>query len=149
MRAVLQRVLSASVHIDDVCVGEIGAGLLVLLAATHEDTDKDLTYILHKTVHMRIFEDDDGKMNRSLMDVGGQLLVVSQFTLYGDARKGRRPSFMGAMHPSKAEPMVDAFVAQARALGVDVQTGRFGADMQVSLVNDGPVTMLLESDKSF
>lgn len=149
MRAILQRVLNASVHIDEECVGEIGPGLLVLLGAAHGDEAKDLAYILNKTVNMRIFQDDDGKMNHSLLDTGGQMLVVSQFTLYGDARKGRRPSFMGAMHPDLAEPMVEDFITQARALGVDVQTGRFGADMQVSLINDGPVTILLESDKSF
>lgn len=149
MRAVIQRVHEARVTVGDETTGTIGPGLLVLLGAGGEDTDADLTYILEKTLNLRIFPDDQGKMNLSLLDTGGELLVVSQFTLYGDARKGRRPGFTRAMEPVRAETMYEDFVAQARARGVEVQTGRFGADMDVSLTNHGPVTILLDSTRAF
>lgn len=149
MRAVIQRVSSARVTVDEEVTGEIGPGLLVLLGAGEGDTEGDLEYTLDKTVHLRIFRDDEGKMNRSLLDVGGELLVVSQFTLYGDVRKGRRPSFFSAMAPEPAEQMYEDFVARARERGVTVATGRFGEMMDVELVNDGPVTILIDSSKQF
>lgn len=149
MRAVLQRVHEARVTVDDEMIGAIGPGLLVFLGAGTEDTDADLTYILNKTLNLRIFPDAQGKMNLSLLDTGGQLLVVSQFTLYGDARKGRRPGFTRAMAPVAACAMYEDFIARARAQGVEVQTGQFGADMDVSLINHGPVTMLLDSTRQF
>ena len=129
--------------------GRIGRGLLVLLGAGDDDTDSDLQYMVEKVVGLRIFPDDDGNMNRSVVDVGGALLVVSQFTLYGDARKGRRPSFVKAMAPGPAEQLYERFVATARASGVPVETGRFRAMMEVELVNDGPVTLLLDSKRQF
>ena len=129
--------------------GRIGRGLLVLLGAGDDDTDSDLQYMVEKVVGLRIFPDDDGNMNRSVVDVGGALLVVSQFTLYGDARKGRRPSFVKAMAPGPAEQLYERFVATARATGVPVETGRFRAMMEVELVNDGPVTLLLDSKRQF
>ena len=149
MRAVIQRVKRAKVTVNQDVTGEIGDGLLVLLGAGHGDGATQRDWMLQKIVNLRIFRDEADKMNRSLLDTGGSLLVVSQFTLYGDCRKGRRPSFVNAMHPDEAEPLVDEFVAQARALGITVETGRFGAMMDVELVNDGPVTMLLDSDKNF
>ncbi len=149
MRAVLQRVHEARVTVDDEMIGAIGPGLLLFLGAGAEDTDADLTYILNKTLNLRIFPDAQGKMNLSLLDTGGQLLVVSQFTLYGDARKGRRPGFTRALEPVAACAMYEDFIARARAQGVEVQTGRFGADMDVSLINHGPVTMLLDSTRQF
>ncbi len=151
MRAVLQRVSSASVTVDGTTTGAIGRGILLLLGAGHDDTQKDRDYIFEKTINMRIFPDEEGKMNRSLLDIEGELLVISQFTLYGDARKGRRPSFMAAMHPEPAEALYESFLEVARErLGQDrVAAGIFGADMKVSLVNDGPVTILLESQKAF
>ena len=129
--------------------GRIGRGLLVLLGAGDDDADDDLRYMVDKVVGLRIFADDEGNMNRSVVDVGGALLIVSQFTLYGDARKGRRPSFVKAMAPAPAEQMYERFVAAARATGVPVETGRFRAMMQVELVNDGPVTLLLDSKRQF
>ncbi len=149
MRAVVQRVTSARVDIDDVTVGAIDAGLLVLLAARDGDTTDDLEYVVRKVSELRIFEDDGGKMNHSVEDTGGAILLVSQFTLYGDTRKGRRPSFVKAMHPDQASPMMDAAAAAFAARGIPVQTGRFGADMQVHLVNDGPVTLVIDSSKEF
>lgn len=149
MRAVIQRVKHASVTVDGQIIGQINEGILLLLGVGKHDTEKDLDYILEKSINLRIFRDDEDKMNLSLLDVGGQLLVVSQFTLYGDARKGRRPSFMNAKHPDEAKPMVDLFIEKARARGIDTHTGQFGAMMDVELLNDGPVTILLESDKSF
>ena len=119
--------------------------MLVLLGAGEGDTSQDLDYLLEKAINLRIFSDDAGKMNLSLLDSGGELLVVSQFTLYGDTRKGRRPSFVKAMEPVQAEAMYESFVAKARAKGLTVATGRFGAHMEVTLVNDGPVTLMLES----
>ncbi|MFT4706112.1 MAG: D-tyrosyl-tRNA(Tyr) deacylase [Bradymonadia bacterium] len=149
MRAVVQRVREASVTIEGEVVGEIGLGLLVLLGAGTGDEDSDLEYVRNKVLTLRVFEDDAGKMNRSVQDIGGELLVVSQFTLYGDCRKGRRPSFISAMHPDQASPMVDTFVARCREAGVSTETGRFGADMDVRLLNDGPVTLLIDSSKTF
>ncbi len=149
MRAVIQRVSSASVRVGDEVTGAIETGLLVLLGAEEGDEEKDLAYLLDKVVNLRVFEDDEGRMNRSLEDVGGAMLVVSQFTLLGDCRKGRRPSFVKAMAPEPAEAMIDELVRRARERGVRVETGRFRADMKVSLVNDGPVTVLVDSRKLF
>lgn len=148
MRAVVQRVSEASVSIDGTTVGEIGEGLLVLLGAGAGDTERDLEYVASKILGLRIFPDEDGKMNHSLVDIGGAALVVSQFTLYGDTRKGRRPSFVRAMDPGEASPMVDRFVERL-AREVKVATGRFGADMDVRLCNRGPVTLLIDSTKTF
>ena len=145
MRAVIQRVSRARVEVADEVVGSIGAGLLVLLGIGQDDAIADLNYVFEKTINLRIFSDENGKMNLSLLDVQGDLLVVSQFTLYGDVRKGRRPSFVSAMPPAPAAAMVDEFVAKGRAMGVNVQTGMFGADMNVELLNQGPVTILIDS----
>ena len=145
MRAVVQRVLNASVAIGGTVKGEIGKGYLVLLGIEENDTEKDLDYIAEKLLGLRVFEDEAGKMNRSVLDAGGSILLVSQFTLYGDARKGRRPSFIRA---EKAIPLYEAMIARLRA-ALPVETGEFGADMQVSLVNDGPVTILLDSERTF
>ena len=144
MRLILQRVSSARVRVDDRVTGEIGEGVLLLVGFTHDDTAEQLTWMAEKVVGLRIFRDDEGKMNRSLDEVGGSALVVSQFTLYGDAQKGRRPSFIDAARPETAVPLYDRFVLELRARGVPVQTGEFGAMMQVELVNDGPVTLFLE-----
>ena len=144
MRAVLQRTSRASVTVDGAVVGEIGRGFLVLLGVTHGDTTAEAEWLAHKIAGLRLFEDGDGKMNLGLVDVGGAVLVVSQFTLYGDARKGRRPSFTDAADPAVAAPLVDHFVATLRGLGLDVATGVFGAQMDVALVNDGPVTLMIE-----
>ena len=149
MRAVVQRVSRAEVRVGGEVTGRIGRGLLVLLGAGDDDVEADVGYMVDKIVGLRIFPDDAGNMNRSLTDVGGGLLVVSQFTLYGDARKGRRPSFVKAMAPGPAEALYDRFVAAARATGVPVETGRLRAMMDVELVNDGPVTLLLDSKKQF
>ena len=148
MRAVVQRVLNASVAIGGTVKGEIGKGYLVLLGIEENDTEKDLDYIAEKLLGLRVFEDEAGKMNRSALDAGGSILLVSQFTLYGDARKGRRPSFIRAAKPEKAIPLYEAMIARLRA-ALPVETGEFGADMQVSLVNDGPVTILLDSERTF
>ena len=145
MRAVLQRVRRARVLVADETVGAVGRGLLVLLGVAPADTAAEATWLADKTVGLRVFADDEGKMNRSVADVGGSVLVVSQFTLYGDCRKGRRPSFVEAAPPELAVPLYEAFVAAVRAHGVEVATGRFGADMQVELVNDGPVTLIVDS----
>jgi D-tyrosyl-tRNA(Tyr) deacylase len=145
MRAVVQRATRARVVIDGDTVGEIGRGLVVLLGVTHTDTAEAAAWLADKVVGLRIFNDDDGKMNRSVADVGGGVLVVSQFTLYGDCQKGRRPSFIDAARPELAVPLYEAFVNAVKALGVPVATGRFGAMMQVELVNDGPVTLILDS----
>lgn len=148
MRAVVQRVLNASVAIGGTVKGEIGKGYLVLLGIEENDTEKDLDYIAEKLLGLRVFEDEAGKMNRSVLDAGGSILLVSQFTLYGDVRKGRRPSFIRAARPEKAIPLYEAMIARLRA-ALPVETGEFGADMQVSLVNDGPVTILLDSERTF
>lgn len=144
MRAVVQRVTSASVVVAGETVGAVGAGLCVLVGVTHDDTVADASRLADKIWNLRVFEDEAGTMNRSAADVGGEVLVISQFTLYGDARKGRRPSYVDAAPGPVAEPLVDAVVASLRAAGATVATGRFGADMAVSLTNDGPVTLLLE-----
>lgn len=149
MRAVIQRVSRAKVTVDGEITGEIGKGILVLLGVSHEDTEKEALYLLEKTLNLRIFEDADGKMNLSLLEMAGELLVVSQFTLYGDARRGRRPSFIDAAAPAEANRLYEFFVAEARRLVPKVGTGRFQAMMDVELVNDGPVTILLDSDKKF
>jgi D-tyrosyl-tRNA(Tyr) deacylase len=146
MRALVQRVKESRVEVDGEVVGEIGPGLLVLLGVAKSDVAKDADYLVEKVINLRIFEDEAGKMNRSLLDATSSLLVVSQFTLYGDCRKGRRPSFDQAAGAEQARTLYLYFVDRARRLGVPVQTGVFQADMQVHLVNDGPVTLLLESD---
>lgn len=145
MRAVVQRVSSAKVEVSGETTGRIARGLLVYLGAGKGDGDDDRTWIVGKVLGLRIFENEEGKMDKSVVDVGGSLLVVSQFTLYGDVRRGRRPSFDGAMPPEEAERAYDAFVRAVRAEGVHVETGRFRAHMEVSSVNDGPVTILLDS----
>jgi D-tyrosyl-tRNA(Tyr) deacylase len=145
MRAVVQRVNQSRVTIDGKTTGEIGPGLLVFLGVDTKDRSKNADYLADKIVHLRIFEDDNQKMNRSLLDTGGQMLVVSQFTLLGDCRKGRRPSFVRAASPDQAEKLYLHFVSQVRNQGVNVETGKFRAMMAVSLVNDGPVTLILES----
>jgi D-tyrosyl-tRNA(Tyr) deacylase len=145
MRVVIQRVSRARVTVGGEVTGEVGRGLLVLLGVTHGDTIDAARWLAEKTVGLRVFADDEGKMNRSVADVGGGVLVVSQFTLYGDASKGRRPSFVAAAPPEVAVPLYEAFVEAVRALGVPVATGRFGAMMDVELVNDGPVTLILDS----
>lgn len=145
MRVVVQRVSHASVTIDGEVVGQIGRGLLVLVGINKTDGEAEITFLADKLVNLRIFPDDDDKMNRSLMDIGGELLVVSQFTLYGDCRKGRRPSFIDAAGPDHAIPVYERFVARLRESGLNVETGRFGANMQVDLQNDGPVTLIIDS----
>jgi D-tyrosyl-tRNA(Tyr) deacylase len=145
MRAVVQRVSRARVVIAGAVVGVIDGGLLVLLGVAPDDTVEKARWLADKIVGLRIFNDSDGKMNLALADVGGAVLVVSQFTLHGDCRKGRRPSFIGAAPPEIAVPLYEAFVEAVRALGVPVQTGRFGAMMQVELVNDGPVTLIMDT----
>jgi D-tyrosyl-tRNA(Tyr) deacylase len=149
MRAVVQRVSQASVTIADEVVGQIGRGLLVLLGVASDDTAEDARQLAARLVELRIFEDDQGKMNRSLIDVGGAMLVVSQFTLLGDCRKGRRPSFTAAASPELAEALYNLFVATVRATGIVTATGRFRCHMDVALVNDGPVTLLVDSRKAF
>lgn len=145
MRAVVQRVTTSDVQVDHEMVGRIGPGLLVLLGVSRSDEEKDAVYLADKVAHLRIFEDDEGKMNRSLLETGGDALVVSQFTLLGDCRKGRRPSFVDAAPPDRAEQLYEHFVDQLRLKGIRVATGQFQAKMAVSLVNDGPVTLILES----
>jgi len=149
MRAVVQRVSSSKVTVDGELTGKIDKGLLVLLGVTHEDTSKDVDYIIDKVLNLRIFEDENEKMNLSLKDVSGELLVVSQFTLYGDCRKGRRPSFSSAARPEVATKLYEEFIEKARKEGIVTQTGQFGAHMMVDLTNDGPVTILLESNRDF
>ena len=149
MRAVVQKVKRAKVTVDGETVGEIGIGILVLLGVSRADTEKEAVYLVEKTLNLRIFEDAEDKMNLSLLDINGELLVVSQFTLYGDARKGRRPSWFDAAPPELARPLYEFFVAEARARGARVETGTFQAMMEVELVNDGPVTILLDSRKVF
>ena len=149
MRAIVQRVKEADVQVKGRQVGAIGAGLLVFLGVGKDDSEADCEYLAGKIVNLRIFPDDAGLMNRSLMDTGGAALVVSQFTLWGDCRKGRRPSFTRAAAPEKAEPLYTRFVDALREKGVPVSTGRFRAMMVVSLGNDGPVTMMLDSAGTF
>jgi D-aminoacyl-tRNA deacylase len=147
MRTILQRVSSACVTVDGVAVGSIGTGVLVFLGVSKTDREEDAGYLAEKIVKLRIFPDENGKMNRSVEDVGGAVLIVSQFTLYGDCRKGRRPSFDEAAPPELADPLYKYFVARVASYGVFVATGVFQAHMKVSLTNDGPVTFLLESKK--
>ncbi len=149
MRAVVQRVDEASVVVDGSVVGTIGKGLLVFLGVGEDDLDKDLDYLVEKVLGLRIFQDENDKMNLSLMDVKGELLVVSQFTLYGDARKGKRPSFSTSAAPDIGNKYYEEFIKKARSFGVKTETGIFGADMEVKLVNNGPVTILLDSKKLF
>jgi len=149
MRAVVQRVSQASVAIHGKTVGQIGQGSLVLLGVEDGDAEKDWFYIADRTAHLRIFDDGDGKMNRSLLDICGSMLVISQFTLLGDARNGRRPSFITAARPETAIPIYEKMVTDWQGMGIRVETGQFGAHMDVSLINDGPVTILLDSRKRF
>lgn len=146
MRAVVQRVKEATVSIEGETVGEIGKGLAILLGVAQGDSEREARYLAEKIAHLRIFADDEGKFNLSALDVGAQALVVSQFTLYGDTRKGRRPSFTSAAPPEAAEPLVDRFIDFLRALGLHVESGRFGAMMLVNIANDGPVTLILDTE---
>ena len=147
MRAVLTRVSSASVTIDGEVVGQIGKGFLILLGVGPEDTERECRALAEKCLALRVFEDENGKMNLGLESVGGQVLVVSQFTLYGNCRKGRRPSFVGAAGPELGNAMYERFLEICRELGYEPQHGRFGADMKVTSVNDGPVTLILDTDE--
>ncbi len=148
MRACIQRVSRAAVTIEDVTVGRIGHGLAILLGVREGDTDESAAWLADKIAHLRIFDDEAGRFDRSLCDVGGAALVVPQFTLYGDARRGRRPSFSQAALPEQAEPLYEAFCQHLRQQGVPVETGRFGAHMLVEIHNDGPVTLWLDTDIS-
>ncbi len=145
MRLVVQRVKAASVNIDGKTVGEIGSGLLVLVGVSHSDTAADAAFLAKKTVNLRIFDDENGVMNRSVLDTGGAILAVSQFTLYGDCKKGNRPSYIEAAPPDKGLKLYEEYVKQLRESGPHVETGIFQAEMEVSLVNDGPITLILES----
>ncbi|MBQ3426326.1 MAG: D-tyrosyl-tRNA(Tyr) deacylase [Clostridia bacterium] len=147
MRAVVQRVTRASVKVDGETVGEIGNGLLIFLGVGEGDTETDMKYIADKAIGLRIFSDSEDKMNLSVTDVGGSVLVISQFTLYGDCRKGRRPSFAASMEPQGANALYERFKEYIAESGIDVKSGEFGADMKVELLNDGPVTLLLDSSK--
>jgi D-tyrosyl-tRNA(Tyr) deacylase len=149
MRAVIQRVREARVEVDDQVVGQIGAGVVALVGAGARDTERDAEYIAKKIGDLRIFNDPEGLMNLSVEDMGGQVLAVSQFTLYGDCRKGRRPSFLGALEPARAKELFEKVCHLLEARGLKVATGVFRAQMQVHLVNDGPVTLMLDSEKSF
>lgn len=149
MRAVIQRVNNASVEVDGDIIAQIARGLVILLAVGQEDNDKDQEYMAEKLLNLRIFPDEEGKMNRSLLDVGGELLVVSQFTLYGDCRKGRRPSYTDAASPLLAKKGYENFVLLLKSKGLKVATGEFQAHMHISSVNDGPVTILIDSKKLF
>ena len=149
MRAVIQRVSEASVAISNEIVGEIRDGVLVLLGVARDDTSADADYLADKITNLRIFADDGGKMNRSLLETGGEMLVVSQFTLYGDARRGRRPSYSDAAGPEKANELYEYFVERVRSFGIKTETGVFQAMMRVGLINEGPVTILLDSQKQF
>lgn len=145
MKAVVQRAVDASVTVEEETVGSIERGLVILLGVTHEDTEEDARYLADKIPHLRIFEDENGKMNHSLKDVEGQVLSISQFTLYGDTRKGRRPNFMGAARPDAAVQLYESFNKMVMDQGVHVETGSFGAMMNVQLTNEGPVTLILDS----
>ena len=149
MRAVVQRVTYSSVEVDDVIVGEINKGFNVLLGISKDDTEEDMKYIKDKIINLRVFSDENDKMNLSLLDIKGELLLISQFTLYGDARKGRRPNFMNALGGEEAKKFYDKFIEMMKETGLKVQTGIFGADMKVDIKNDGPVTILLDSSKNF
>jgi D-aminoacyl-tRNA deacylase len=149
MRAVIQRVKYSCVKVDGEIVGEINRGLNILLGIAKEDTAEDIKYLKDKIINLRIFEDEEGKLNKSLLDVGGDLLIVSQFTLYGDCRKGRRPNFMEALGGEEARKLYEEFVCSCREHINKVGTGVFGADMEVSIINDGPVTLLMDSSRNF
>ena len=149
MRAVVQRVSEASVVVEDEVVGAIRTGFVILLGVSESDTQNDVIWLASKIAGLRVFEDADGKMNLDIKEVGAAALVVSQFTLYGDCRKGRRPSFIAAARPDKADSLYQSFVAELRGLGIPVETGRFQTHMNVKLINDGPVTLLLDSQKTF
>lgn len=149
MRAVVQRVKSASVKVNGELVSEIGSGLLIFLGVAHNDSETELEYIANKVVNLRIFEDANGKMNLSLLDTGGSALIVSQFTLYGDCRKGRRPSFIDAARPDVANDLYEQFISHLKEMNIPTHGGTFQAMMDVELINDGPVTILLDSDKQF
>lgn len=149
MRAVVQRVSKASVSVNEREVGKIEVGLLVLIGVSTGDTESDAEYLVDKIAGLRIFEDDDGKMNRCVLDAGGAVLAISQFTLYGDVRRGKRPSFDGAARPDRARELYEYFVAQIRQRNLRCETGQFQATMSVSLINEGPVTILLDSSKLF
>ncbi len=148
MRALIQRVSTAKVTVESEVTGEIGRGILVLLGVAHEDTEKEVDFLLEKILNMRLFESDKSQFDLSLTDIEGELLVVSQFTLYGSTKKGRRPDFTASARPEKAEPLYDLFIEKARQKGLKTASGRFGAMMQVEMVNDGPVTLMLDSRKS-
>ena len=145
MRAVIQRVKHSSVTVDGKILGEIGNGLLVLLGVTHTDTEKEVNWLAAKVKDLRIFEDEEGKMNLGLEDIKGELLVISQFTLYGNCIKGRRPGFTEAARPDLAEPLYEKFLEKCRSFGIKTECGKFGADMKVELLNDGPVTMIIDT----
>lgn len=147
MRAIIQRVKKSKVSIEGKTIGEIEKGLTVLLGVSDTDTEKECDYLADKLINLRIFEDDCGKMNRSLLDIQGEILIISQFTLYADCKKGRRPSFVKAARPEKAIPLYERFIQHFQNLGVSTQTGKFGADMLVSIENDGPVTIFLDSEE--
>lgn len=149
MRAVVQRVRYSKVEVEGEVIGEIERGFNVLIGISKEDTVEDITYMKDKILNLRVFEDENGKLNKSLIDVGGELLLVSQFTLYGDCRKGRRPSFIEALGGEDAEKMYEEFVMQCREVVPKVETGKFGADMMVTIENDGPVTLMIDSKKTF
>ena len=149
MRSVVQRVKRASVSVDGECMGKISAGLLILLAVGQEDGETDLTWMVDKLIGLRIFEDKEGKMNRSVQEAGGEILMVSQFTLYGDCRSGKRPSFTTAAPPERGKALYERAVEVIRSHGLKVETGVFQAHMEVELINDGPVTILLDSEKKF
>ena len=145
MRALVQRVSEGSVSVDGETIGEISKGLVILLGIKPDDSEKDIDHLANKCVNLRVFPDDAGDMNRSLLDVNGGALIISQFTLYGNTEKGRRPSFIGAARPEIAESLYEKFVSKVREAGVEVETGRFGAMMRVNIQNDGPVTLMIES----
>ncbi len=149
MRAIVQRVLNASVEVDDKIIGEIGEGFLVLLGVGHDDDESDMKYIADKIINLRVFRDENDKMNLSLKDINGEVLVVSQFTLYGDCRKGRRPSFDSAGAPDMAKDLYEKTCEYFNNCGIKTQTGQFAADMKVNLLNNGPVTLMLDSKKLF
>lgn len=149
MRAVVQRVTYSSVEVEGIIVGEINKGFNVLLGISKDDTEEDMKYIKDKIINLRVFSDENDKMNLSLLDIKGELLLISQFTLYGDARKGRRPNFMNALGGEEAKKFYDKFIEMMKETGLKVETGIFGADMKVDIKNDGPVTILLDSSKNF
>lgn len=149
MRAVVQRVSSSKVVVDDSVIGSIGRGVNILIGISKEDTEEDLIYIRDKVINLRIFEDENSKMNLSLLDIAGEILAISQFTLYGDCRKGRRPNFMNAEGGERAKELYNRFIELLKESTLKVETGEFGADMKVDIQNDGPVTLLLESKRNF